>query len=125
MPGFILTVADSGAKLKASEGEYEGRIRPGRVLAGEHASMKQLADVLSGPLRAPIENRTKLGGAYDFRIDVSQAIRSDPTSEDQAGDVSWRFVAAVRDQLGLMLKRQKISVAVTVIDHVEKTPKEN
>ncbi len=125
LPGFVMTVMRGGPKLKPSLGEREGVIRGSRILKGDHASIKQLAALLSQALRGPVEDHTNLSGAYDFNLDLTEAIRIDPNSDNPIGDIPSRFADAVRDQLGLALKREKVTLVVTVIDHLEKTPTEN
>jgi len=127
MPGYELTAAKGGPKIKPSAGDHEGRITPGHhVVVGDHASIAQLTDLLGLLVRAPVSDQTGLSGVYDFQLDTTEVIRVDPNAPDGGvADLPARWATAVREQLGLELKQKRISLEVRVVDHAEKTPSEN
>ena len=74
-------------------------------------TMDMLALVLKASLGAPVENRTGIKGKYEI------AIEWDPTgTSDRLPPVQ----IALSERLGLLLKLDKVSIQVVVIDHAEK-----
>lgn len=74
-------------------------------------TMDMLTAVLKGSLGVPVEDKTGLTGKYDVAIEWS------PNEADDGGP---SIQAALSERLGLVLKREKVSIDVLVIDHVEK-----
>jgi uncharacterized protein (TIGR03435 family) len=88
--------------------------------------MSDLANLLSGLLNRPVEDKTVLDGVYDFKMEW----QSDPTIDpglngkgdvplaaDQSGPT---IITALQQTLGLRLENAKQSVDAIVIDHAEK-----
>jgi len=101
------------------------------------ATLQQLVTFLSNQLGRPVTDATGMTGKYDYVLTFSREglegmgamiITSGPGSAvPQApppSDAPTIF-AAVQDQLGLKLEQKKGTIAVFIIDHVEKGPVEN
>ncbi len=78
-------------------------------LVGKGASMEELAVVLSGRMRAPVQDRTGLTGLFDYSVPFSSGL---DTSTEPV------LTTAIRG-LGLNLAKSKGRFEVLVIDHVE------
>jgi len=132
--GYELTIINGKSKLTpAHDGEMpttiEGRtfnVHPGRCMTtlwreGAHftchaATMDKIIAELSRLLHAPVVDRTRLTGTYDFNLlylPDDRALQPDappvPTLEE-----------AVRQELGFALKKGKTPTEVIVVDHLEK-----
>jgi uncharacterized protein (TIGR03435 family) len=83
--------------------------------------MRELGDMLSGPLQTPVVDKTGLTGKYDFAIDFTNYLPEDKTVRPNVASV---MMAALQGELGLKLEAEKTMVEVLVVDHVEK-PSEN
>jgi uncharacterized protein (TIGR03435 family) len=85
-------------------------------------TMRMLALVLKGLLRAPVEDRTGLDGKYDV------AVRWTPEDGAPAGaaaaEPTVSIFTAVKLQLGLNLEKVNVPIDLLVIDNVER-PSEN
>jgi uncharacterized protein (TIGR03435 family) len=123
-PGFVLTVAKNGPKLKPSTSEQEqlsfhgpkgesfGKPMGGPTISmsANKFSINMLAEILSR-LGSPVVDKTGLTGEYDFTL----------AWDDENGPV---LSSAVRDQLGLTLRPEKIPVSTLIVDSAQK-PSEN
>ena len=93
----------------------------GRIFA-----MAITPDLLAANLRGfadpdlPVVNRTGLTGEY--KIDMHWEPSDDPSL---SGPADPGFKQAVKDQLGLELKKSTDPMDVLVIDHIERTPSAN
>jgi uncharacterized protein (TIGR03435 family) len=122
--GFALTVAKNGPKLHASTSEDSGvsfsrtgakEEAIGKPRLGEPTTMKarkwsvgRLVEFLSAMGSAgPGVDKTGLTGEYDFTL----------YWDDEGGPV---LSTALRDQLGLVLKPEKIHVSIFVVDSAQK-----
>jgi len=120
-PGFTLTVAKNGAKLKASQSEQgavafmgpNGEMLP-RPLPGQPISMKArkfsifaLTNVLTLLGSGPVLDRTGLAGEYDFTL----------SWDENAGPA---LSTALREQLGLSIDAAKVPVSTFVVDSAQK-----
>jgi uncharacterized protein (TIGR03435 family) len=121
-PGFVLTVAKNGPKLKASIGEYDELSFHGpkgesfgKPMGGPSISMsarKYSMDMLAGVLSRmgeghPVVDKTGLTGEYDFTL----------AWDEENGPA---MTSAVRDQLGLIMKPEKLPVSTLIVDSAEK-----
>lgn len=125
MQAFVISVAKTGLKIKESTTDGEMAITPsGRVGATfQRATVAKLAELLSGPLQAPVVDETGLTGRYDFSIDLSNVL--DPTTPMGINDVIPIFVQVAQQQLGIKIDEKKVPVNMVMVDHVEKVPVEN
>jgi bla regulator protein BlaR1 len=149
LPIYVLTVAKSGSKLRASAPAAEENIplgppRPDGPQANHTFRMNgrgelsvlaenldRFAELLSHQLGRPVENRTGLTGNFDFTLKWTpdegrgQAPGGQPPESAPPVEAnSPSLVTALQEQLGLKLESQKGPVETIVIDHVER-PSEN
>ncbi len=125
---YELTVAPGGPRFQPMPsgglpGETATREPGGRNISPGHTAiaigpdygrlrmfqtnMARLADLLAGPLREPVLDKTGLTGFYDFALNWSgSAVKP-----------------AVENQLGLVLEHKKDTIEVLVVDHADKRPK--
>ena len=85
-------------------------------------TMRELGDLLSGPLQTPVVDKTGLTGRYDFTIDFTTYLPED--MKTMRPDATSVLMVALPGELGLKLEGEKAMVEVMVVDHVEK-PSEN
>ena len=80
--------------------------------------------VLRGPSGwvdgAPVTDRTGLEGYYALEITYSSTRRSAALSDTVDPAAPPEFLTALQEQLGLKLQREKITIPVLVIDHIER-----
>ena len=119
--GFSLTVAKNGPKLRASTSdkakvtftgsEGEALLKPsGRAvsLSARKYSMAMLVNLLTAVGQSgPGVDNTGLSGEYDFTLSF----------DNEAGPV---LSTALRQQLGLQMKTEKVPVSTFVVDAAEK-----
>jgi uncharacterized protein (TIGR03435 family) len=135
---FALTVAKDGPKMKAAAADSGEPPDAGRILDGlwgreapfgmtsslgeghqmhmaySKVSMAALTQILTVWMREPVIDATGLTGLYQAALDFSA---------DTDAAANSLFVAV--KPLGLALERRKVPVSMLIVDHVEKTPKEN
>ncbi len=122
-PVYALMVATDAPKLDASrEGETTS------LMPGEHGQMifrkmsiAGLANTMANILHTPVVDRSGVDGFYDFTLDPNRFAAQEgdetPFRREEFGE---RVIAAVREQLGLKLEKQKAPLEITVIDHGER-----
>jgi uncharacterized protein (TIGR03435 family) len=115
--GFILVTGKSAPKLTEDHSDAPRRMYfNGQDATFQNARLEDFARFLSGPIGAPVFDKTGLEAAFRFEFHI-------PPS--QSGDAdSPSIFTAVQEQLGLRLESTKVSLDAFVIDHVEK-PTEN
>jgi len=123
MSVYALVVAKNGPKFRKSVVEGRPMLMGKGTLVAQWASMKMLADFLSGPMRVRVLDMTGLEGQYDFKFDLMAFARSDPVP-GQEPDVADMVLSGLEPELGLKLESRKAPVEMLVVDHVEK-PNEN
>jgi uncharacterized protein (TIGR03435 family) len=125
MQAYVITVAKTGLKIKESTTEGDMDMQPsGRAGATiQRATVPKLADLLSGPLQAPVVDETGLTGRYDFHLDLSNFL--DPTTPMGINDVIPIFVQVAQQQLGIKIDEKKMLVEMLMVDHAERIPVEN
>jgi uncharacterized protein (TIGR03435 family) len=126
MPAYELVVAKGGPKFKQADGDGDASFEPqpgrGMNVAVKKLSMGQFADLASGPLGAPVLDKTGLQGRFDFGLNLTPYMTGDRMGmEDLPGILSQ----ALQEQLGLKLETRKDPLEVMVIEKVEKIPAEN
>jgi uncharacterized protein (TIGR03435 family) len=121
MPGFELSVASGGPKLRTSSATEENAVmtRDWDALVANGITMASFAKVVGAYVSKPVADRTGLTGLYDFRISWTERADQvpDQTSAEQPG-VS--LISALKDQLGLKVTAKRVSAEIIVIDSVEK-----
>jgi uncharacterized protein (TIGR03435 family) len=120
---YALVVAKSGPKFQKSVGEGRPMMLGKGTLVAQFATMKMLADFLSGPMRVRVLDMTGLEGPYHFKFDLMAFTPTD-LAPGQEPDVAGMVLSGLEPQLGLKLESRKAPVEMLVVDHVEK-PSEN
>ena len=136
-----LKPADPGVRTVCKEGPGPDGKDPrlanpvlNRLVTCRNMTMPEIAEelqhVAGGYIFNSVKDSTGLKGGYDFTLSFSSADRvlpgaqnSGQTSSDPNGAVS--VFDAVKNQLGLKLEKQKRSLPVLVIEHIEEKPTEN
>ena len=77
-------------------------------------SLSQLSDTFARQLGRPVVNQTGLDGEYDFELELTPD-ESHPSPTDPAF-----LLSALRDQLGLTLRSEKMAMDILVIDSAER-----
>ena len=105
--------------------------QPGRILAmgrrdhwrllGSDVPVQLLAERIEGVIRAPVTDRTGLTGKFDFQLDFDPGY-----GEATSTGVGYPLLpTALRDQLGLSIKKIKGPVKVILIDAIDPKPSDN
>jgi uncharacterized protein (TIGR03435 family) len=150
LPGYALTVAKGGLKMKATQDSSctpvlrsEAPAAPcgsflirANQLDGSKIDMKQLANILAmqRDLGRPVVDETRTAGEFDVHIGWvpfegtggsggpgPEGAGGQPLSPDSSGS---SIFTALREQLGLQLNAQRVLTEMLAIDHAEK-PSEN
>ena len=122
---LVVSVGKTAPKLfPPKEGEthslrFAPQTGPDQKVAGFHLvatrySLAQLNDAFARQLGRVIVNKTGLDGEYDFTMDITM---DDGQSNPRDPSV---LLNAMKDQLGLTVKSDKIPVDILVIDRAEK-----
>jgi len=86
-------------------------------------TMSAVADWLtgSGESAFPIQDRTGLNGTYDFILDFDpESLGREGISQVPRADSGPTFTEAVKEQLGLLIKKREDGyVSVFVVDNIE------
>lgn len=113
-PLYILESSEQGPHLQEAESRsnsLQGVRVDGGQLVGRSVRVSALAEALGMDLSRPVLDRTRLAGDYDFALSWT------PDTDDGPA-----LIAALRDQLGLILR--SVPVAVIVIDDVRELSEE-
>ena len=137
--------ADPASRIFCRNTNAPAGAPPGsRVLKCQNITMAQFAERLLniGPgMNWPVLDATEIEGGWDFTLmfsmrpqmamgpggrgggDANPAAAALPTASDPVE--GYTLFEAVEKQLGLRLEKQKRSLPVIVIDHIEQKPTEN
>jgi uncharacterized protein (TIGR03435 family) len=122
VPGYDLVVAKGGPKLRTSDPDgISDRDMKGTAILFRKISMLEFADWLSGPMHAPVIEKTGIEGQFDLTIDVGPYQGTNATKDEQ----EYAFLAALEKQLGLKLQSAKTSVEYFIVDRADKLPADN
>jgi uncharacterized protein (TIGR03435 family) len=123
--GFALVLAKEEHKLhEASKPRGFFTVRPG-LIEQARASMPDLANALARVLGRPVVDQTGLTATYDIKLEWTPDPSSPPPPDADAPAPGPSLFTVLRDQLGLRLQTQKVSVDAVIVDRVEKTPTGN
>jgi uncharacterized protein (TIGR03435 family) len=125
MPAYVVTVAKGGHKMTPSEGDGEMQMKPtgkGLIVAITHVTLAQLSEMASSPLQAVVIDQSGLTGAWDFTLDVSSFVMTQPAGIDDAISM---IVQALNQQVGIKIEQKKAPAELLIVDHAEKVPVEN
>jgi len=130
---YALVVGKNGHKLqKAKDGE-QPLFAPGKLgqMTFRKMPVVALVNTVSNILQTPVIDRTGLEGFFDYALEPAPP---DPNQMRTAGAgagspiTAYNFgdavIAAMQEQLGLRLEKQKAPLEITIIDHAEQ-PTEN
>jgi uncharacterized protein (TIGR03435 family) len=138
VPGYAVVLAKGGPKFTIEKkpdqpGKDDGRVGAGRGMARGHmVSSAVFAQVLSIYLERPALDRTGIDGLFNFELQWTPD-ESEPQpggvpppggapSADPAGP---SLLAALQEQLGLKLVKQRSAIEMFVIDHLKEIPTGN
>jgi len=117
--GYAMIAGKTPPAMHEKPAGAETKTNSGRGgLNGTHASMADLARLLSLQLSQTVQDQTGLKGALDFNVEWS-------LDSVKAEDRAFTILTTVEEKLGLKLRPQKVSVEVLVVDHAERVPTEN
>lgn len=119
--GYSVVLARDGTKLlvPATAGHFAGErhpVSPGH-LHTYNCSMQQLAQYLTSAVGFPVADQTGLSGRYDIDFDYNPKPEGDSDLPP--------LEAALKQVTGLLLKPQKVSVEMLVIDSADRIPTAN
>jgi uncharacterized protein (TIGR03435 family) len=105
------------ARQRMEELAKSGRLGGFSSWGSNQATSAQIAQGVSGMIRAPVVDETGLTGKYDVRVEMLPG-----ESPDDA--VEYRISLALA-KLGLKLESRKTEVTMLVVDSASRTPTEN
>ena len=124
LSAYVITVGKTAPKLAPPKDDETNSLqfapqtvpnqRSSYHLLFTRFTLQQLCDLFARQMDSLVVNQTGLNGEYDFALDLTpDETRPNPVD-------STLLMTAMREQLGLTLKSQKIPVDTLVIDSVEK-----
>ena len=123
LPGYALTTAKSGSKLKqAKDEEAAGFNAVMNGLIFHKMPIAGLVNYLANLAGSPVQDLTGLTGLYDFSLDLTPSAVVQFEPQGRVPPIVNRFVrvsGAVEEQLGLKVEARKVSVEVIIIDRAE------
>jgi uncharacterized protein (TIGR03435 family) len=126
---YVLTVAKGGPRLDQNKNGAD--MEAGNSGAGRefyrNFSMPIFANILSAHLDDTVVDKTGLSGSYDFKLEFTpeRVGQGSKDGHESAPNIEGpSLFTALREQLGLELRRQTVPVELLVIDHIEE-PSEN
>ena len=116
MQVLALVQGKAPPRLAAAKDGEETALTPGELgkMIFTRMSMSGLVNTMSNILHTPVIDRTGLDGFYDFTLDPNRFAETDNAK------LADLITIAVSEQLGLHLEKQKMPLAITIIDHAEK-----
>ncbi len=117
--GYALLSAKGDRKLHEAAGPRGFfTARPG-LISGKRVSMGEFAGALADMLERPVVDKTGLTAAYDLRLEWTPDLAAEPS------EPGLSLFTALREQLGLSLRSQKVRVDLLIVDRAEKAPTDN
>lgn len=123
-PAYALVVRKGKGKLRNSTSARTYlTVRPG-LIEGKQRSISELSNGLAQMVDRPVEDRTRLTGRYDLKLEWNaQELTAQPETPGATERPS--LFTALQEQLGLKLERSRIQLDFVVIDHAERVPVPN
>ena len=130
---YALVVEKNGHKLQKAKDDEQPLFAPGKLgqMTFRKMPVVALVNTVSNILHTPVVDRTGLEGFFDYTLEPAPpdpnqmrgpgASAGGPATAYNFGDV---VIAAMQEQLGLRLEKQKAPLEITIIDHAE-PPTEN
>jgi uncharacterized protein (TIGR03435 family) len=142
------TLVSAKPKMKKADASHRASCKEGRVIANDprdsnprldrlvtcqNVTMTQFAAMLQGlapiDIETPVENATKLDGAWDFTLSFSSPrFLGNPAATADNVPVANGAISlqdAISKELGLKLEKRPRPAPVLIIDHIEEKPAEN
>jgi uncharacterized protein (TIGR03435 family) len=95
-------------------------------IAAQQEPIQELARSLSSQLKTIVTDATGLTAKYDFTLTYASLEPVPPAANmPETLEPLPDIFGALQSQLGLKLERKPVSVEIFVVDHMEKSPKEN
>jgi uncharacterized protein (TIGR03435 family) len=121
---YVLTVARGGPKLDENKdgADLEARNFGAGRESYRNFSMPIFANILSAHLDDTVVDKTGFSGSYDFKLEFTPervGLGSKDGHEPPPNLDGSSLFTALREQLGLELKRQMAAVELLVVDHIE------
>jgi uncharacterized protein (TIGR03435 family) len=125
-PNELEVNSDGYPNVPPRDGSWLVALRTGYARMHQlHASMADLAGILSNQLERPVTDATGLKGRYKFTLSWMAAVPASPSPSTPSPDAGPDIFAAVQQQLGLKLEASKGPVDLLIIDHFDRDPVEN
>ena len=129
LSAYVLTVTKDGPKLdeNTSGADLEARNSGAGRESYRNVPMPIFANILAAHLDDTVVDKTGLNGSYDFKLEFRQESARDGAKDGHEPTPNLdapSLFTALREQLGLELRRQRVAVEFLVIDHIEE-PSEN
>ncbi len=124
MPLYEMTVAKGGVRMKTArpaDPEHGSMSMSNGKLVGENVPMALIPVMFALELERPVEDKTSVGGNFDFELHWTAMGETDAGNGDESAP---SLFTAVQEQMGLKLQPGKGPVWVIVVDHAE-MPSEN
>jgi len=118
---MVLEVATTGPKLQPSAaGSPHSWKNLHDHLDATKITMGELADILSRNLNLPVQDRTGLGGEFDFTLRWNPNDANVHERDEVFAILRLEMSSVIVRQLGLTLKSRALPVEVLVVDHAER-----
>jgi uncharacterized protein (TIGR03435 family) len=123
LSAYVLTVAKGGPKL--GENTSGTDLEAGNSGAGRESyrnfPMPIFANILAAHLDDTVVDKTGLKSSYDFKLEFRpESTKEGTDGHEPAPNLDGpSLFTALREQLGLELRRQRVAVELLVIDHIE------
>jgi uncharacterized protein (TIGR03435 family) len=124
MPGYALTIATGGPKMKVAAVDASGYGASDININADSMNMAMLATLLSQVLHRTVTDSTGLPGRYVVKLRWSPDVSTGAGSVGGATDAGPTIFTALTETLGLKLVPNKGPVDTLVVDHIE-MPTEN
>jgi uncharacterized protein (TIGR03435 family) len=118
LPAYELHAGKTRLKSKEDDSGPKDTFTMDHGREARNMSMNGLAQYLSMTLRAPVLDKTNLGGFYDFPYELSAEESADTSGAKPS-------IFTIVESLGLKLRAEKASFDVIVVDSGNKVPTEN
>jgi uncharacterized protein (TIGR03435 family) len=121
---YVLTVAKGGPKLEENKSgdDLEARNSGAGRESYRNFPMSIFANILSAHLDDTVVDKTGLNGSYDFKLEFTPERVGQGANDGHEPAPNLEgpsLFTALREQLGLELRRQRVAVELLVIDHIE------
>ena len=124
---YSLVAGKSGPRLREAPEEEKSETRQSIGQAGFRVTFRKmpvsagLVNFLANALGSPVADKTGLKSFYDFKLEYTDPrFRTPADGSAQTIDAAPDIFAALQQQLGLKLEKEKGAGEVLVVDHAER-----